>query len=70
MPEVHSPAPFLSLTREYVQACNGLAETGIVDEDTWQKLLGQEAQPQVAFKHLELLPWWPYSIAYVEASAC
>ena len=37
-----------TLPDEEVQACHGLAETGIVDEDTWQKLLGQEAQPQVA----------------------
>ena len=27
------------------QACNGLAETGVVDDDTWQQMLGPEAEP-------------------------
>ena len=30
-----------------MQACNGLADTGIVDDSTWQQLLGQDAEPQV-----------------------
>ena len=29
-----------------MQACNNLAETGVVDDDTWQQLLGREARPQ------------------------
>lgn len=28
-----------------VQACNGLPQTGLVDDETWQTLLGPQAQP-------------------------
>ena len=29
----------------FVQACSGLPETGVVDSDTWIKLLGEDASP-------------------------
>ena len=29
-----------------MQACNDLPETGVVDDDTWQRMLGRAAQPQ------------------------
>ena len=30
-----------------VQACSGLPETGVVDEDTWMKLMGEGSTPDM-----------------------
>ena len=30
----------------FAQACNGLPQTGLVDDDTWLVLLGPSARPQ------------------------